>query len=152
MVNSDKGLTTFYTNRKLIRQYQCIDSIIAGIILSGWEIRAIFAHQFSLENAFAVFQANDLYLLNFKIIPVQKTMKLKPAEKHKLLLTKQQFKLWYQKKVRSNYTIIPSHIVLKNGKLKIKLFLAKGLKKHETKKVAMAKEWRKKAKHSFRKE
>lgn len=148
---SKSSLRPFF-QRSLHHRYKIIDTLTAGIVLTGWETRSVFAHQFDLKDSYVIISKRfDCYLLNFHLTPVDKNPRFKPQLRHKLLLTTAQTRLWNAKKEQNNYTIIPTQLLLINGKIKVVIALAGGLKKHETKAQAMEREWQRRIKHRFKK-
>ena len=148
MAKNLRETNVFFTNKKLIRHYQLVESLVTGIVLQGWETRAIFANQFVLENSFAIIRNQEMFLLNFVIVPIDiATCQSPKTPPHKLLLTKPQLQKWGHQKKQFHYTIIPTHLLLKNGKIKVRLALAKGRKRYQTKQMALEREWQKKRRH-----
>ena len=148
---SNSAPRLLFQNKQHYR-YKIIETLTAGIVLTGWETRSIFAHQFDLKDSYGVINSDyTCYLLNFRLTPVDKNPAFKHQLKHKLLLTTAQTRLWYAKKTQNNYTIIPLQLLLSNGKIKVVIALASGLKRHQKKTQAMEREWQKKTRHNFKK-
>ncbi len=118
-----------FFQRSLHHRYKIIETLTAGIVLTGWETRSVFAHQFDLKDSYAIITNRfHCYLLNFHLTPVEKNPRFKPQLRHKLLLTTAQIRLWNSKKEQNNYTIIPLQLLLISGKIKVVIALAGGLK------------------------
>lgn len=125
------------------------DSSVAGLVLEGWEVKAIRAGKMSLQGAFIKYTTLQDGWSGFVLMGAH----IEPLEQHKtqgyqrdphrirpLLMKHAQIVRWYQKIKEKGYTILPE--VVYNGKfLKIEMTLGRGEKKFETKERVAEREW-----------
>jgi SsrA-binding protein len=117
--------TEFY-NKKARFDYEIIESMEAGIVLTGEEIKAIRTGRVSLVASYAKIISGEVFWLggNFLGITV-------PDRTKKLLLNKSQIKSLIGKIQEGGMTLIPLKLYLKKGKAKLELGLGRGKKKYD---------------------
>lgn len=121
-------------NRKAFHEYFVEDRFRAGIILEGWEVKAIRAKHISLQEAYVFFRDGAFYLLGAHISPLTQTsthVKVDPTRTRKLLLNKAEIDRIYGKVQKAGYTVVPLNMHFFNGKIKVDIGLAKGKKLHD---------------------
>lgn len=125
------------------------DDAVAGLILEGWEVKAIRAGKMSLQGAFIKYMTYPNGSSGFALLGAH----IEPLEQHKtqgynpdpvrirpLLMQKPQIIRWYQKIKEKGYTVLPE--VVFNGRyLKIQITLGRGEKKYETKDRIAERDW-----------
>jgi SsrA-binding protein len=140
-------MKTLATNKKAYFDYEILEKLEAGIVLSGMEIKAVKTGKASLAGSFAIVRNNEAYLLNLSIAPYQpKNINFAyiPDRTRKLLLHKKQITYLLSKKKQKNLTLIPLRMYNKNGLVKIELGLAKGKKKFDKRESLKKKEIKRK--------
>jgi len=117
--------TEFY-NKKARFDYEIIESLEAGIVLTGEEIKAIRSGRVSMTASYAKIINDEVFWLggNFLGISV-------PDRTKKLLLNRNQIKRFIGKTQEGGITLIPLKLYLKKGKAKIELGLGRGKKKYD---------------------
>jgi SsrA-binding protein len=140
-------MKTLATNKKAYFDYEILEKLEAGIVLSGMEIKAVKTGKANLAGSFAIVRNNEAYLLNLSIAPYQpKNINFAyiPDRTRKLLLHKKQITYLLSKKKQKNLTLIPLRMYNKNGLVKIELGLAKGKKKFDKRESLKKKEIKRK--------
>ena len=134
----DKKVVT--TNRKAFHDFLIFDKFIAGIVLTGTEIKSIRKGEVNLKDSFAKIEDNEMFLYGMHISPYEHGNRFnhKPERVRKLLLNKREILKIQDKVKKDGVTIIPTELFLSKGFAKIEIGLAKG-KKNYDKREAIAK-------------
>ncbi|MFB6225231.1 MAG: SsrA-binding protein SmpB [Candidatus Paceibacteria bacterium] len=126
-------MAIYAQNRRAKFDYEIIDTYEAGIKLNGNEVKSVKNGRASLKGAFVVPKDGELYLINALIPHYQEHPDLTYDERRsrKLLMHEREIAHLIGKKTHSGLTIIPISLYDKRGKLKLKVALGKGKKKHD---------------------
>ncbi|OGS07900.1 MAG: SsrA-binding protein [Elusimicrobia bacterium RIFOXYA12_FULL_51_18] len=132
-------LETVATNRKARHDYEILETLEAGLVLEGPEVKSLRMKQAQIAQSFARAEKDGLYLYGMHIPPYAfNTMKeLDPVRTRKLLLNKKEIKKLSNSIATKGTAIVPLEVYFKNGWAKVLLALARGKKapdKHEAKK------------------
>ena len=121
-------------NRQARHQYAIEDTFEAGIMLQGWEVKAILAGQatFNGGSAFVRLVEGEAFLDALTVTPLPYARKglledLQPVRLRKLLLNKSELVKLSRRVAARGYTVVPLALTY-NGKLKVDIGLAKGKK------------------------
>ena len=122
-------------NKKAFHNYEIIEKIEAGIILSGFEVKAVRAGHMSLDGAYVIVdKSGKVQLLGANIKPLQPE-NIPPSytetRSRELLLKKSQIIELSEKTEQIGYTLIPISIYNKEGLIKVEIALVKGKKKFD---------------------
>ena len=121
-------------NRKAFHDYEILDRLEVGVVLSGDEVKAIRAGHISLVGAYATVHNNELYLLNAQITPYSHAFSKSDEEARrtrKLLLHRKQLNKLMADIARKGITVVPLKVYINGkGKVKIEIGLAKHKKAH----------------------
>jgi len=121
-------------NRRAHFDYHLEERYEAGMVLQGWEIKAIRAGQVQLTDGYVVIKDGELFLIGCRINP------LRDASTHvhpeadrtrKLLLKKDEIRRLVGKVEQKGYTLVPLNLHWKAGKVKCEIALAKGKAEHD---------------------
>ena len=119
-------------NRKARFKYQILETVEAGIVLSGAEIKSIRAGRATLTDSFARIKDGEVFLENADIKPWMGSQKYSDSRRErKLLLHRKQILNWQGKIAGSNLTIVPLSLYIKNNLAKVQLGLAKSKSKFD---------------------
>jgi SsrA-binding protein len=121
---------TTLDNRRARYEYEKLDSVEAGIALTGTEIKSIRQGNVSINEAYARLREGELWLLNFTI-PAYKEgsyFNHEPNRPRKLLLHREQIKRFTGRAAEKGLTLVPWRLYFKRGRVKIELALARGKK------------------------
>ncbi len=131
-----KNDRTVTTNRKAFHNYLIEDSIEAGLVLTGTEIKSVRSGRVNLQDAYARPQNGELWLVNAHIAPYREGNRYnhEPTRPRKLLLHKNEVRMFIGEVERKGLTLIPLKMYLKNGRAKVEIGVAKGKKLHDKRK------------------
>ena len=127
------AIKTVATNRKAYHNYLIQDSVEAGIVLTGTEIKSIRAGRVSLGDAYVRPEAGELWLLNAHIARYEAGSYLshEPTRPRKLLLHRQQIDNLTSKVLERGLTLVPLKLYIKDSIAKVEVALAKGKKLYD---------------------
>ena len=121
-------------NKKAAYNYFFEERFEAGMVLEGWEVKALRGGKVQLTDGYVVIRDGEMYVLGCQI------QALKSASTHvnpvavrtkKLLLHKEEIKRLTGKVEQKGYTLVPINLHWKNGKVKCEIALAKGKAEHD---------------------
>ena len=120
------------SNRRAGAKYEIIETLEAGLVLTGPEVKSLRAGKANLQDGFARIEGEEAHLWNVHISPyTQGSLHVvqEPTRKRKLLLHQSEIKRWMGRTTTKGLTIVPLEIYFnKRGFAKVKLALAKGKK------------------------
>ena len=121
------------TNRKAYHDYHIFDKFVAGIVLSGTEIKSIRKSAINLKDSFCKIEDNEIFLYNCHISPYEQGNRYnhKAERTRKLLLTKKEILKMHSKNKKDGYTIVPLEVFISRGFAKVEIGLAKGKKLYD---------------------
>ena len=121
------------TNRKAFHDFTIFEKYIAGIVLTGTEIKSIRKNAINLKDGFCKIEDGEIFLYNCHISPYEQGNRYnhEAERKRKLLLTKKEILKISGKIKKDGYTIIPLEVFLSRGFAKVEIGLAKGKKLHD---------------------
>ncbi len=133
------SLKTITVNRKAYHDYHIEESVEAGLVLTGTEIKSIRAGRVNLRDAYARSGNGELWLVGAHIAPHPGGNRYnhEPKRLRKLLLHRRQIAELSGAMMRRGLTIVPLKLYLKNGIAKVELGVARGKKVYD-KREAMA--------------
>ena len=118
-------------NKKARHDYSIVDTIEAGIVLTGTEIKSVRAARIQLKDGYAQIKNGEAWLINVHIAPFEQgnIWNQDPDRTRKLLLKKKQITKLQNDLKGPGMTLVPLKVYLKNGFAKVLLGIAKG--KHD---------------------
>jgi len=122
------------SNKKAYFNYEIVESLEAGIVLLGSEVKSLREGRVSLKDSFAEIKNGEVFLLHMHISPYEQAniFNHDPLRDKKLLLHRQQIKRLIGKIREKGYTLIPTKVMLNDkGKVKVEISLAKGKRTYE---------------------
>jgi SsrA-binding protein len=130
------------SNRKAYHDYHIEDTLEAGVVLMGSEIKSIRAGQMNLRESYAVFQRGELWLMNshVSIYDPASRENHEPRRERKLLLHRRQLNKLIGQLQEKGLTLIPLKVYLKNGRAKVELGLARGKKLYDKREAMKARD------------
>lgn len=123
-------IKTVTTNRKAYHNYYMLDSVEAGIALTGTEIKSVRAGSVNLAEAYVKPENGELWLLNAHIARYDagSYMSHEPTRPRKLLLHRDEIANLIRKVAEKGLTLVPTRLYLKDNLAKVEVSLAKGKK------------------------
>lgn len=121
------------TNRKAFHDYIIDERYVAGIVLTGTEIKSIRQNAINLKDSFCRVEDGEIFLYNCHISPYDKGNRNNHNEKRtrKLLLTKKEILKIHNKVKKDGYTVVALEVFITKGFAKVEIGLAKGKKLHD---------------------
>lgn len=122
------------SNRRATYEFHLLETFVAGIVLTGTEVKAIREGKVNLGDAFCFFKDNELYVKNLNISEYSRgnINNHDPLRIRKLLLTKRELRRLSTKIKERGLTIVPVRIYFnEKGYCKMEIALAKGKKTHD---------------------
>jgi SsrA-binding protein len=128
---AETGRKMICVNRKARFDYTISETIEAGLVLQGTEVKSLRAGKADLKDAYADVQEGQVFLLHAHINQYEQANRFNhdPVRPRKLLLHKHEIRRLIGKTQERGLTLIPTRMYFANGKAKVELGLAKG-KKH----------------------
>jgi SsrA-binding protein len=121
-------------NKKAYHEYFVEDKYEAGLMLEGWEVKAIRAGRVQLKEAYVTAKEGALYLFGSHISPLLNAsthIHPDPTRTRKLLLHAAEISKILNMIKRAGYTVMPLDMHYKGGRVKLAIGLAKGKKLHD---------------------
>ncbi len=125
---------TIVDNKKAFHDYFVEERYEAGIMLEGWEAKAIRAGRVQLKEAYVIVNNGEIFLFGAHISPLlSASSHVTPmnVRTRKLLLHAEEIKKLISKVDRSGYTLVPINLHYLKGRIKCEIGLAKGKKQHD---------------------
>ena len=137
-----KGDKVITNNRKAFHDYLIEDSIEAGLVLTGTEIKSIRQGKVNIRDSYARPQDGDLWLLNTHIAQYTEGNRYnhEPTRPRKLLLHRKELRMLSAAVERKGLTLVPLKMYLKNGRAKVEIGIATGKKLHDKRKSMIKRE------------
>jgi len=134
-------------NRKALFNHSVISRYTAGIVLSGYEVKAIKEGKVDFESSYIKVVEGEVYVLNLKIGKYSKQSKdisLQDEKRdRKLLLRKNEIADINRQLLEKGRTAVPLALILSNNRIKLEFAVVKGRKEFEKKQVAKERQIRK---------
>lgn len=130
----DKSRKIIARNRKASHDYHLLESVEAGLVLAGVEIKSIRANQINLQDGWVQEQQGELWLMGVHITPYLQAdsfSTLDPRRPRKLLLHKKEIARIMSRISEKGLTAIPTQVYLIGGRAKVEIALAKGKQQHD---------------------
>jgi len=124
-------------NKKAYFNYEILESLEAGIVLSGAEVKAIRENRVNLEDAYVKVINDELWLVNANIAKFKHSgdVEYDATKSRKLLVKKNQVHSLHSKSTKGRMTLLPLKMYATRGKIKVQVGLGRGKKRHEKKNI-----------------
>jgi SsrA-binding protein len=132
-------------NKKAHHDYAIEERYEAGIVLEGWEVKAIRAGQVQIGEAYVVVRDGEIYLLNGHVTPLKTAsthVQPEPTRTRKLLLNAAEIRKLIGKVERAGYALVPLDMHYNKGRIKLEIGLAKGKRQFEKRASEADKDWK----------
>lgn len=127
------GIKVIATNRKARHEFFIEDTIEAGIVLTGTEVKSIRQSKVNIKESFASIDDGEAYVNGMHISPYDhgNIHNVDPIRKRKLLLHKKEIRKLIGEIKQKGFTLVPLSVYLKDGKVKVEIAIAKGKKNYD---------------------
>lgn len=131
-------------NKKAFHDYFIEEQFEAGVVLQGWEVKAIRAGRVQLKEAYVIVKHGELFLFGAHIgalTTASTHISPEALRTRKLLLNKSEINKLIGKVERSGYTLVPLNMHYKGGRIKLQIGLAKGKKQYDKRETEKKRDW-----------
>ena len=121
-------------NKKAAFNYFFEEKHEAGVVLHGWEVKAVREGKVQLTDGYVVIRNGELFLIGCQIQPLKSAateVRPEAARTKKLLMHKEEIRRLIGKVEQKGYTLVPLNLHWKNGLIKCEIALAKGKAEHD---------------------
>ena len=135
-------MKTIAENRRAGFDYEILETLEAGLVLTGPEVKAVRGKQMKLSGSFVTFHNGEAYLLNTHISKYKysNVKDYEPEKSRKILLNKKQIAYLTGKLQEKGLTIIPLSVYTKGRKIKVEIGIGRGKKQFDKKRVIKERE------------
>ena len=144
MPADDKPPRTIAENRRARHEYFIEERLEAGLVLEGWEVKAMRAGRAQLAEAYVFIRGDEAFMTGAHIAPLKTASTHKvadPVRTRKLLLHRRQLDHLIGAVERRGYTLVPLELYWDQGRAKLQVGLAKGKQKHDKRAAEKDKDW-----------
>ena len=131
-------------NRKAFHDYFVEDRYEAGLVLEGWEVKAIRGGRATIAEAYVMVRGEEIYLIGANIAPlptVSTHFNPDPRRTRKLLLRAEEIRRLIGKVEQRGYTLVPLNLHYSKGRIKLEVGLGRGKLKHDKRATERENEW-----------
>ena len=147
-------IKTVADNRRARFDYEVLEQIEAGVVLTGTEIKSVRAGKANIRDAYAQVRGGEMWLQNLHISPWVSAgpWNHEPVHPRRLLLHKKQIVRLQRQSGQQGLTIVPLRMYLKGHVAKVELALAKGRRHYDKRKVIQDRETKREIAREIRRE
>jgi SsrA-binding protein len=139
-----QGGGTIALNKRARFEYHIDQRFEAGIALQGWELKALRAGRINFGESYGTIKNNEIFLVGASIPPLISASTHVIAENRrtrKLLLHRKEIDQLVGAVERKGYTLIPTAMYWKNGRVKVEIGLARGKQEHDKRNTEKQRDW-----------
>ena len=120
-------------NRRAFHEYEVLDRLECGLVLTGTEVKSLRDGHASLEDAYARVEGDEVWLIGSDIpeYAMGNRMNHKPKRPRKLLLHRREIEKFAGKASQRGFTLVPLSLYFKQGRAKVELAVARGKQLHD---------------------
>jgi len=131
-------------NRRARYEYSIEEQFEAGMVLAGWEVKAVRAGQVQLTDGYVTIRDGELFLIGCRInaLRTASTHVQPEADRtKKLLMHKEEIRRLIGKVEQKGFTLVPLNLHYKDGRVKAEIALAKGKAVHDKRETEKKRDW-----------
>ncbi len=131
-------------NKKAFHDYFIEERFEAGLVLEGWEVKAIRAGRVQLKEAYVILRNGEIFLIGCHISPLPTAsthIHPDPVRTRKLLLHATEINKLIGKVERAGYALVPLDLHYAKGRVKLAVGLARGKKQHDKRETEKKRDW-----------
>ena len=120
-------------NRRAFHQYEVMDRLECGLVLTGTEVKSLRDGHANLEDAYAKLEDGEIWLIGSDIpeYSMGNRMNHKPRRARKLLLHRREINRFAGKATQKGFTLVPLRLYFKGGRAKVELAVCRGKQEHD---------------------
>jgi SsrA-binding protein len=131
-------------NKKAFHDYFIEERFEAGLVLEGWEAKAIRAGRAQIKEAYVVVKDGEIFLIGAHISPLAQAsthITADPVRTRKVLLHQKEISKLIGHVERAGYALVPLDLHFTKGRIKLEIGLAKGKKQYDKRETEKQKDW-----------
>ena len=131
-------------NKKAFHDYFVEERYEAGLVLHGWEVKAIRAGRAQIHDGYVIVKGEELWLIGAHISPLLAAsthVNADPVRTRKLLLNAAEIRKLVGAITQRGYALIPLDLHYNRGRIKLEIGLARGKQKHDKRADERDREW-----------
>ena len=131
-------------NKKAFHDYFIEERFEAGLVLEGWEVKAIRGGRGQIKEAYVVLKDGEVFLIGAHFSPLSTAsthVKPDPVRTRKLLLHEKEISKLIGKVERAGYALVPLDLHFSKGRIKLEVGLAKGKKQYDKRETEKQRDW-----------
>ncbi len=131
-------------NKKAFHDYFIEERFEAGLVLEGWEAKAIRAGRAQIKEAYVVVKDGEIFLIGAHISPLAQAsthVSADPVRTRKVLLHQKEISKLIGKVERAGFALVPLDLHFTKGRIKLEVGLAKGKKQYDKRETEKQKDW-----------
>lgn len=127
------GTKIIATNRKARHEFFIEETMEAGIVLTGTEVKSIRQGKVNIKESYASIDGGEVYVNGMHISPYEQgnIFNVDPLRKRKLLLHRREIRKLIGETKQKGFTLVLLSVYIKDGKVKVEIALAKGKKNYD---------------------
>lgn len=131
-------------NRKAFHDYFIEDKYEAGLVLQGWEVKAIREGRANIKESYVVIRGAEIFIVGMHITPLESAsthIHPDPTRTRKLLLHGEEIAKLIGKVERAGYALVTLDLHYTKGRVKATIGLAKGKKQYDKRETEKERDW-----------
>lgn len=143
--SKNKSDNIIAVNKKARHDYFILETLEAGLVLEGWEVKSLRAKSIQLKESYVLLKDMEAWLIGAHISPLATASTHKvtdPIRTRKLLLHRGEIAKLIGAVERKGFTIVPLSMFWKNGVAKIEIGIAKGKQKQDKRASIKERDWK----------
>ena len=131
-------------NRKARFNFEILDTLEAGLVLTGTEVKSLRANQANIAESYASFENGEFWLINSYIPEYTQANRFnhEPRRLRKLLVNRREMSRLFNSVSREGMTVVPLKLYFNDrGRAKLELALARGKKTHDKRETEKKRDW-----------
>jgi SsrA-binding protein len=138
----DDDIHVVCRNKRATFDYELVDRLECGLVLTGTEVKSLRAGIASLEDSYGKIEGEELWLIGAEIpeYAMGNRMNHKPKRSRKLLLHRNEIARFAEKATQKGFTLVPLRLYFRNGRAKVELAVARGKQAHDKRQAKKSKE------------
>ena len=128
-----EGIKIVTSNKKAFHDFQILEKIEAGLVLTGTEVKSLREGRCNLKDSYARIRDGEVWLIGMHISPYKNAgyASHEPERDRKLLLHKDEIRRLHRKVQEKGVTLVPLKVYFKRGLAKVELGVAAGKRKYD---------------------
>ena len=129
----EEGIKIITTNKKAFHDYQILEKLEAGLVLTGSEVKSLRQGRCNIKDSYARIMNGEAWLIGLNISSYADASyhDHEPERRRKLLLHKDEIKRLHRKVQEKGFTLIPLRLYFKKGVAKVEIGLATGKREYD---------------------